>query len=143
MPGGITERLKPVIASDAERVAEEILAFTQCHPYYTQQLAAMVWETAVYKKIPVEALIEFAINQITETHDLNFERIWMTLNNTDKRIVRMLSKGGKPYEQKSQPTSTTYSSIKKLMKKGFLIKEEGYQLEDPFFKQWVNRQGMV
>ena len=139
----ITDRLKPVIASDAERMAGEILAFTQCHPYYTQQLAARVWETAVYRKLPVEALIEYAVNQITETHDLNFERIWMTLNNTDKRIVRMLSKGEKPYEQKSQPTSTTYSSIKKLMKKGFLVKEDGYQLEDPFFKEWVNRQGMV
>ena len=73
-------------------------------------------------------------------HDLNFERIWMSLNNTDKRIIRMMSKGEKPYELKSIPTSTTYSSIKKLMKKGFLIKEENYELEDPFFKQWVNKQ---
>jgi hypothetical protein len=52
----------------------------------------------------------------------------------------MLSKGEKPYEQKSLPTSTTYSSIKKLMKKGFLIKEETYEVEDPFFKQWINKQ---
>ena len=41
----------------------------------------------------------------------------------------MLSKGEKPYEHKSIPTSTTYSSIKKLMKKGFLIKEESYELK--------------
>ena len=26
------------------------------------------------------------------------------------------------------------------MKKGFLIKEENYELEDPFFKQWMNKQ---
>ncbi|MBQ8239647.1 MAG: ATP-binding protein [Bacteroides sp.] len=133
----IMERLEPVIPSGAHRIAEEILAFTQCHPYYTQQLASMVWETAVYRKMPVDNLIESAVNQITETHDLNFERIWMSLNNTDKRIIRMLSKGEKPYEQKSLPTSTTYSSIKKLMKKGFLIKEDGYEVEDPFFKQWI------
>ena len=136
----ITERLKPAISSDIFPIADEILAFTKCHPYYTQQLASMVWELASYKNLPPETLMESAINQITETHDLNFERIWMSLNNTDKRIIRMLSKGEKPYELKSIPTSTTYSSIKKLMKKGFLIKEENYELEDPFFKQWVNKQ---
>ena len=136
----ITDRLQPVLSSDASRIAEEILAFTQCHPYYTQQLASMIWEIAVYKEQPVDLLIKNAVNRITETHDLNFERIWMSLNNTDKRIIRMLSKGEKPYEQKALPTSTTYSSIKKLMKKGFLIKEDGYVVEDPFFKQWINKQ---
>lgn len=136
----ITERIQPIVSSNANRIAEEILAFTQCHPYYTQQLASMAWEIALYKKTSVDTLIDNAVNQITETHDLNFERIWMSLNNTDKRIIRMLSKGEKPYEQKSLPTSTTYSSIKKLMKKGFLIKENGYEVEDPFFKQWIIRQ---
>jgi hypothetical protein len=136
----ITKRLKPVISSDNFPIADEILAFTKCHPYYTQQLASMVWELARYRNLPPEKMMESAINQITEMHDLNFERIWMSLNNTDKRIIRMLSKGEKPYELKSIPTSTTYSSIKKLMKKGFLIKEENYELEDPFFKQWVNKQ---
>ena len=136
----ITERLRPVISSDITQIADEILAFTKCHPYYTQQLASMIWELAHYRNQPTETLIESAITQITETHDLNFERIWMSLNNTDKRIIRMLSKGEKPYEQKALPTSTTYSSIKKLMKKGFLIKEENYELEDPFFKQWINKQ---
>ena len=136
----ITERLSPIISSDASQTAERILTFTKCHPYYTQQLAFMVWELACYRNLPTETLIETAVNQITETHDLNFERIWMSLNNTDKRIIRLLSEGKKPYEQKSLPTSTTYSSIKKLMKKGFLIKEENYVLEDPFFKQWINKQ---
>ena len=136
----ITNRLEPVISSNTNQIAEEILAFTKCHPYYTQQLAAMVWELAGYRKLPTEMLIENAITQITETHDLNFERIWMSLNNTDKRIIRILSRGEKPYEYKSVPTSTIYSSIKKLMKKGFLIKEENYEIEDPFFKQWVNKQ---
>ena len=55
----------------------------------------------------------------------------------------MLSKGEKPYEQKSLPTSTIYSSIKKLMKKGFLIKENGYEIEDPFFKQWIILQSQT
>ena len=136
----ITERLNSVMSSEACQMAEGILTFTKCHPYYTQQLASMVWELARYKNLSTEKLMESAINQITETHDLNFERIWMSLNNTDKRIIRMLSKGEKPYEQKSLPTSTTYSSIKKLMKKGFLIKEETYEVEDPFFKQWINKQ---
>ena len=85
----IMERLKSAIPSNTDLITKEILAFTQCHPYYTQQLASMVWEIAVYRNIPINALIKNAINQITETNDLNFERIWMSLNNTDKRIIRM------------------------------------------------------
>lgn len=97
----------------------------------------MVWDNAYYKKNQSEELLSVSINQIIQSHDLNFERIWMSLNNTDKKIIRILSKDEKPYENKSLPTSTIYSSIKKLMKKGFLIKEEKYEIEDPFFRQWI------
>lgn len=136
----VMDRLSPVIESGTEEVVKRILSFTQCHPYYTQQLSSMLWESAYYKKIATDILVDYSIGQIVQTHDLDFERIWMSFNNTDKKILRILSKGEKPYENNSIPTSTIYSSIKKLMKKGFLIKGEGYEVEDPFFKQWINEQ---
>lgn len=30
-------------ASDAETISCKILSFTNCHPYYTQQLAYQIW----------------------------------------------------------------------------------------------------
>lgn len=133
----VNERIKNVVTDNQDRLTKEILSFTSCHPYYTQQLAAMVWDNAYYRKNQSEELLSVSINQIIQSHDLDFERIWMSLNNTDKKIIRILSKDEKPYENKSLPTSTIYSSIKKLMKKGFLIKEEKYEIEDPFFRQWI------
>lgn len=133
----VNERIKNVVTDNQDRLTKEILSFTSCHPYYTQQLAAMVWDNAYYRKNQSEELLSVSINQIIQSHDLDFERIWMSLNNTDKKIIRILSKDEKPYENKSMPTSTIYSSIKKLMKKGFLIKEEKYEIEDPFFRQWI------
>lgn len=35
------------------------------------------------------------------------------------------------------PTSTTYSSLKRMLKSGLLIKEDGFSLEDPFFRRWL------
>ena len=132
----VSDRLKDVVSDDCHKTTEDILNFTSCHPYYTQQLAATIWDNAYYRRNQTEELLSSSINQIIQSRDLDFERIWMSLNNTDKKIMRILSKDEKPYENKLLPTSTIYSSIKKLMKKGFLIKEERYEVEDPFFRQW-------
>ena len=32
---------------------------------------------------------------------------------------------------------TTYSAVKRLMQKGFVIKEGTYEIEAPFFKRWI------
>ena len=133
----VNDRLKDVVSDNSDKITEEILNFTSCHPYYTQQLAATIWDNAYYRKIHSEELLSISIDQIIQSHDLDFERIWMSLNNTDKKIMRIISKDEKPYENKLLPTSTIYSSIKKLMKKGFLIKEERYEVEDPFFRKWI------
>ena len=134
----VKERLDKVVSVDTEETVQGVLNFTGCHPYYTQQLSSMVWESAWYRKQDTGILLKESIRQILQTHDLDFERIWMSLNNTDKKILRIFAKGEKPYENKAIPTSTIYSSIKKLMKKGFLIKGEStYEIEDPFFKEWI------
>ena len=37
----------------------------------------------------------------------------------------------------SSPTSTVYSAVNRLMKKGYVIKDNTYEIEDPFFKRWI------
>lgn len=132
----IEERLQPVSKKECKPVVESILTITRCHPYYTQQLASQVWELMYYEQVE-EDVVEMAVERITSIHDLDFERLWQNFNQTDKRIMLSLSCGLAPMHNRQIAPSTQYSSIKKLMKAGFVIRTENYEVEDPFFKRWI------
>ena len=132
----ITERLEPVLAEQSESVANEILEITKCHPYYTQQLSSQVWELAHYEGI-TDNVVEMAVERLSAIHDLDFERLWVSFNKVDRRILKMLCSSAVNLSLSELPTSTTYSSVKRLMQKGFVIREETYEIEDPFFKKWI------
>lgn len=132
----ITERLEPVLDEQSESVASEILAITKCRPYYTQQLSSQVWELAHYEGVSDRA-VEKAVERLTDIHDLDFERLWVGFNKVDRRVLKALCVGEESLSFSELPTSTTYSAVKRLMKKGFVIREETYEVEDPFFKRWI------
>ena len=135
----IEERLQPVAERECKPIVESILSITRCHPYYTQQLSSQVWELMYYEKTE-EHVVEMAVERITSIHDLDFERLWQNFNQTDKRIMLALSCGQAPMQNRQIAPSTLYSSIKKLMKAGFVIRTENYEVEDPFFKKWIECQ---
>lgn len=124
--------------AEAPQVAEEILAFTACHPYYTQQLASQVWEMLVYRH-ETEDVVQKSFAALVMMHDLDYERLWQTLNRTDRYTLRQLSQQQYPLANRSQATSTTYSSLMRLMKTGYVIKASHYKIEDPFFLQWIRQ----
>ncbi len=64
-----------------------------------------------------------------------YERLWNTLNQTDKKVLIALTQGN--LKAVGNPTSTIYSSLKRLTSQGFLIKEKTYLIDDPFFKEWI------
>ena len=149
----VADRLPLVADLDRGAVADCILQFTACHPYYTQQLSSQVWDLLTYQlpertaSTPPDAaispqpvaIVDEAVEQIVQIHDLDFERIWLNFGNTDKRIIRALSQGQRLSADRSLPTSTIYSAIKRLMRTGYVIKLEDYELEDPFFRRWVRQ----
>ncbi len=124
-------------------IIDEILKITDCHPYYTQQLAFNVWEllNKGVKKEPVKAAAE----EIIRHHDIDYERLWNTLKNTEKKIlIGMVFSDSPPMSNEfnrqfnTGPTSTTYNGIKKLMQNGYILKSAGdYELDDPFFRKWI------
>ena len=130
------ERLSLVLSNESEAVSKEILALTNCHPYYTQQLASQVWELAKYEDIR-EDVVNEAVKRITDNHDLDFERLWVKFNRMDKQILQILCRGGNPLQNRDMATSTAFSAIKRLMKMGYVIRSEKYEVEDPFFKHWI------
>ena len=121
-----------------KRIVDEILSFTSLHPYYTQQLSAQVWEMVSYDHI-VDGVVGDAISKIVRTHDLDFERLWLSFNRTDRSIMLNLSKGINPLQNRQVATSTSFSGIKRLMKAGYVIRLNDYEVEDPFFKEWIIR----
>lgn len=131
----VAERL-PLKEASQNSVVDDILSFTGLHPYYTQQLSAQVWEMMTYDKL-FDNVVSEAVNAIIQTHDLDFERLWLSFNRTDRFIMQSLSSQKNPMQNRQMATSTTFSAIKRLMKAGYVIRTEDYEVEDPFFKTWI------
>lgn len=133
----LSDRLKSCYPNEYESLSEKILDFTDCHPYYTQQLAANIWQIGMIQPNTTKP-IEKAIDQIVNTHSLDYERIWMNFNRTNKWILQRLANGGS-LQTGEHRTSTIYSALKRLQKEGYVIYSDHYELEDPFYKQWLLR----
>lgn len=126
----ITDRI------DAEGVADEILQFTACHPYYTQQLASQVWEMTRWQ-VTHDGIVEKAVVALVEMHDLDYERLWQNMNRTDRYILKLLALSQMPMQNRSKASSTSYSSLLRLMKAGYVVRAPKYEIEDPFFRRWI------
>lgn len=136
----VAERL-PLKEASQNSVVDDILSFTGLHPYYTQQLSAQVWEMMTYDKL-FDNVVSEAVNAIIQAHDLDFERLWLSFNRTDRFIMQSLSSNKNPMQNRQMATSTTFSAIKRLMKAGYVIRSEDYEVEDPFFKTWILKMCM-
>ncbi len=132
----ITNRLPCNDADIVGRIADEIIAFTNLHPYYTQQLSSEVWDLMLYDGI-IDDVVRQAIRKIVQSHDLDFERLWQTFNRTDRSILQSLCRSINPLQNRQVATSTSFSAIKRLIKNGYVIRVNDYEIEDPFFKAWI------
>lgn len=119
-----------------DKTIRHILDFTHNHPYYSQQLASAVFDLQCYHK-QFDDVVETAIIQQIQAHDLDYERLWLSMNRTDRKILIDLSKQNNPLLDRVSPTSTSFSALKRLMKKGYIIKITKYEIEDPFFFRWI------
>lgn len=133
----LTERLHACFPENADALADEILDYTGCHPYYTQQLASVVWQIRMLQPETTDVMA-LSIDQIVTSHGLDYERLWANFNRTSKWILQQLA-SGKPLQDGSHPTSTVYSALKRLQKDGYAIYSDRYEIEDPFFKEWISK----
>ena len=117
----VSERLPLENGEALSTIVDEILSFTGLHPYYTQQLSAQIWEMMTYDRI-FEDVFHKAVNAIIQAHDLDFERLWLNFNRTDRFVMLTLSKNMNPLQNRFVATSTTFSAIKRLMKAGYVIR---------------------
>ena len=135
----LVARLGPVFHEKSAEIADRILDYTGCHPYYSQQLAANVWQIGMLQP-GIQDVVQVAITQIVNTHGLDYERLWMNLNRTNRWILQQLATG-KNLQSGEHRTSTVYSALKRLQKDGVVIYSDHYELEDPFYRQWIAEEG--
>ncbi len=127
----ISARLQGCLGeTDATAAAEDILRFTSCHPYYTQQLAAKVWELTHYDGLRQD-VVTTATEKITTTHDYDYERLWLNFNLTDRRTLQHLAAGHAADGVNVPPTSTVYSSLSRLAKKGYVVRDGAFDIKTP------------
>ena len=131
----LSERLADVFPETHEKLSDCILDYTDCHPYYSQQLAANVWQVGVLNP-GTEDVLQAAIDNIVVSHSLDYERLWMGFNRTNRWILRRLA-SGQPLLSGEHKTSTVYNALKRLQKDEYVIYSDRYEMEDPFFGQWV------
>lgn len=131
----ISERLASCFPDSCDDLSKRILEYTSCHPYYSQQLASNVWQVGVLQP-DTEDPFKAAIDHIVTTHGLDYERLWMNFNRTNKWIMQRLSYG-LPLQTGDNRTSTIYSALKRLQKDGYVIYTDRYEMEDPFFRKWI------
>ena len=135
--------LKSVTFKSTE-ISNEILEITKAHPYYTQQLAFNVWEL-LNNDGKIKNFVEEALNEIIRHHDMDYERLWNTINRTDMKILIGMSLSEIPplssdFSKRyfTGASSTIFSGLKRLAQKGMVIKTgSGYEIDDPFFKRWI------
>lgn len=131
------------ITEEHAGISEEILKFTKCHPYYTQQLAFHVW-MKIEREGTTDNVVKNSISDIILMHDNDFDRIWSNFNNTDKKILigiafsdsKLLTDEFKS-KNNLNASSTVFSGLKRLQEKGVLLKTEVYEFDDPFFREWI------
>lgn len=131
----LSERLSTCYAKNHAELADRILDYTDCHPYYSQQLAANVWQIGVLQPGTPDP-VQRAIDHIVTTHSLDYERLWMNFKRTNKWILQRLA-SNKPLQYGEYRTSTIYSALKRLQKDGYVIYSNHYEIEDPFFREWI------
>jgi hypothetical protein len=131
--------------TDASRVVKDILGFTDCHPYYTQQLCHEMY-ILNEKKTLTKGMINKAVDQIATEHHADYSRWWNSLTNTERKVIIGIASGNhNPTSQEFirkygiKSASTSGSAVSKLVALGTLVKTNGedIKIEDPFWKEWI------
>jgi hypothetical protein len=138
------EKKFAVITDRSKELSEAILGITDSHPYYTQQLAFGVWELLVRSGYAAD-IVKTAADDIVRSHDNDYERLWNSLNRTDMMVLTGMSVSDiSPLSDEfsrlwgTGASSTVFSALQRLARKGMLVKERSvYKADDPFFKRWI------
>ena len=123
--------LNYILLGSQESMMEAIFE-KKTSPFYHLQ----VWEMTRWQ-VTHDGIVEKAVVALVEMHDLDYERLWQNMNRTDRYTLKLLALSQMPMQNRSQASSTSYSSLLRLIKAGYVVRVPQYEIEDPFFRRWI------
>lgn len=142
----IVKQFRRTGKSIPSKLAEQIAAWMQGHPYYVQQLSHMVWITTPEKVN--EKILTAALNDLIRQNSTLFEKDIEGLSNTQVGFLRALSEGVNQSMSSSEilrkyhlGTSANVVKIKKALENKEIIQiQKGRPVfVDPAFEFWLKR----
>lgn len=128
-------------------IVDSVLAFTNGHPYFTQQLCHELWNMACEKGKVDEADLRKAVESIVNLYNDLYLRMWDSMTLPQRRLVIALSLENTvssiyslPWIKKHglQSASQVKRAMDQLAKNGTVEKISGnYYLSDVFFREWI------
>lgn len=132
-----------------DSAVNDILAFTDGHPYFTQQICHEIWNIGCERNKVLEKDFSKTIDSILETRNDIFVSQWEQLTVLKKKLLIGLTQEAQPsiysasFIQKYELSSVSHvtRAIKSLMLDETLEKtNDAYVMTDILFREWVKRQ---
>jgi len=145
----ILEKFKKTNITINPSTVDEILTFTDGHPYFTQQVAHEIWNIACEKGAVQDNDFSKTVDSILQTHNDIFVNKWEQLTVFKKKLLVGLSQENQSaiystaFIQKFELASASHvtRAIKSMLEDETLEKINGaYALTDILFKEWIKRQ---
>jgi len=129
----------------AEQI-EEIVARFENHPMYIQNFLFHLWEEPGKKGFSPE-IINKVENTIIEKRSLEHTVLWETLSINQKKTLKLilLNNGYNLFNADSLKSvnlktgSLVTKTLSSLKKKGIIVKNGNYQIQDIVFKKWLQK----
>ncbi|MFH1362025.1 MAG: ATP-binding protein [bacterium] len=142
----ISARLAKSRIKIERKLVLEILEVTECHPYYTQLFCSVLWERSLDKGKIEKIDLDKALTETISRSASIYVEIFDNLTNLQRKFLEALAKGptnnlySKDFilENELGAPSSIQRSLKSLVQKGILEKENGlYLFSDIFFRKWL------
>jgi hypothetical protein len=142
----IVERFASTGTRIDSRLAAEVLEFTGCHPYGTQELCYELWEE-VTGRVVTRAAVDRAVERVLRAENAHFTHIWDTIPRTQRLVLQALAiePAGRLLSDEYRvrhglpAASSVQRAVGELVKGELVLREGrgGYAIMEPFLAQWV------
>jgi hypothetical protein len=145
----IKERFRSMKIGIRQPQIDSILALTDCHPYYTQQLCHEVFNVISPRKTITVNDISQAKDNCLKSQSYAYTTIWDGLSSKQRSLLRGLAKVQKAniFSQdflsqfRLGSTAGVQTAAQALVKKGLIERENGHYLfSDVFFVHWLREK---
>lgn len=126
-------------------VAARIAEAAGGHPQRTMQLADACWRRVPSGEEATQATWEDALTGVRDATADGHERLYSSLQDGEKQVLRVLATGGHLFGVAGQvlglPTGTAQHARQALVDKGHVVEVDGtYRVVDPLFGDWIARR---